>query len=448
MNPADIQLYFVDDDPRAGKLFRRFCQQHGMAVDVFTDPVEALEAAKKSLPSLFVTDLKMPGMTGIELLEAIRTLDKDVPVIITTGYSTVENAVEALRLGATDFIRKPYDMEELLHQIEQTLEHRALKTENQELRRELARTQGEREIIGKSTAVENLRKLISKVASYRCNIIIEGESGTGKELVARDLHALGNHADSPFVVIDCGALTDTLLETELFGHERGAFTGAEKQRKGRLEQASGGTLFLDEIGNISDAMQTKLLRVIQEQQVTRVGGSETLPIDVQFIAASNRNLPQMIEDGEFRHDLYHRLNVVEIRVPALRDRKEDIPLLTEHFVKEFEQQHGITLKLFDAEDMESLMNYHWPGNIRELRNLVERHVILADEGQLKLTRKLDSISQQNCSDSLTTDQPDLKTLEERYIHKVLKEVGDNREQAAKILGINKSTLWRKLQQYD
>lgn len=444
---SSIQLFFVDDDIRAGKLFRRFCQQKALAVEVFTDPLAALEAAKEKLPDLFVSDLKMPGMTGIELLEAIRQLDKEVPVIITTGYSTVENAVEALRLGATDFIRKPYDMEELLHQIEQTLEHRALKSENQELRRELARTSASQQIIGKSAAVENLRKLIAKVASYRCNIIIEGDSGTGKELVARDLHTLSNRPDSPLIVIDCGALTDTLLETELFGHERGAFTGADKQRKGRLEQASGGTLFLDEIGNISDAMQTKLLRVIQEQQVTRVGGSELIPIDVQFIAASNQNLPQMIEDGEFRHDLYHRLNVVEIKVPALKDRNEDIPLLVEHFIKEFERQHNVELKLFDAEDMEALMNHNWPGNIRELRNLVERHVILADEGQLKLTQNLSSNLQTTCNDSLISDQPDLKTLEQRYIQKILDQVGDNREQAASILGINKSTLWRKLQQY-
>lgn len=445
--PENIQLFFVDDDPRAGKLFKRFSEQQRLNVEVFTDPTAALEAARQQLPDLFISDLKMPGMSGIELLKAIREINEDVPVIITTGYSTVENAVEALRLGATDFIKKPYDMEELLLQVQQTLRHKRLESENQSLKRELARTHAHRRIVGQSEAIENLRKLVAKVAAYRCNVIIEGESGTGKELVARDLHALGTRPDRPFVVIDCGALNDALLESELFGHEKGAYTGADQQRKGRIEEASGGTLFLDEIGNVSDAMQTRLLRVIQEQQITRLGSSEVIPIDVQFIAASNRNLAGLVAQGDFRHDLYHRLNVVDVKVPPLRERRDDIPLLIEHFMQELEAQHGIKLHIFSSDDMQQLMAYNWPGNVRELRNLVERHVILAEQGQLKLQHSLQSSSETGPVEDIIADTPDLKTLEQRYIQRIIAQVDGNREQAAQLLGINKSTLWRKLQQY-
>ncbi len=440
-------IFFVDDDPRAGSLFKRFCRSRPFEVTTFTKPREALEAIRAEPPSLVVTDLKMPEMTGIELLQGIREVDDSLPVIIATGYSSVENAVEALRLGATDFLRKPYDMDELLHQIEQLLQHRELEQENRELRRQLARTSAASQMIGESEATEKLRKMVAKLSGYRCNIIIEGESGTGKELVARDLHALGDNADKPFVVIDCGALTDSLLETELFGHEKGAFTGAERQRKGRLEEASGGTLFLDEIGNISDAMQTKLLRVIQEQTLSRVGGSEVIPIDVQFIAASNRNLPAMVEEGEFRHDLYHRLNVVSIYVPPLRSRKEDIPLLVAHFINVFNEKHGEAVERFSDEAMKEIVDYRWPGNIRELRNFVERHVILADGKVMELMGPLGEAEAPVEVGSIIEGQPDLRTLERRYIEYVLSSVSGNKETAATILGINKSTLWRKLQQY-
>lgn len=442
------KIFFVDDDSRAGSLFKRFCRARPFDVETFTEPKKALDAVKKSPPALLVTDLKMPGMTGIELLQAVREMDDSLPVIIATGYSSVENAVEALRLGATDFLRKPYDMDELLHQIEQLLEHQALQEENRHLRRELARSGVASKMIGESEAAEKLRKMVAKISGYRCNIIIEGESGTGKELVARDLHSLGDNADRPFVVIDCGALTDTLLETELFGHEKGAFTGADRQRKGRLEEASGGTLFLDEIGNISDAMQTKLLRVIQEQTLSRVGGSEELPIDVQFMAASNRNLPAMVEDGDFRHDLYHRLNVVSLYVPPLRSRKEDIPLLISHFISVFNKKHGELIERFSDAAMKQLLEYSWPGNIRELRNLVERHIILADGKVMELVGELGTERAPEDLTTLLEGQPDLRTLERRYIEHVLSSVSGNKETAAAILGINKSTLWRKLQQYE
>ena len=291
-------------------------------------------------------------------------------------------------------------------------------------------------------------RIIEKIADVRCNVIIEGESGTGKELAARAIHYQGTYADKPFIVIDCGALSDTLLESELFGHEKGAFTGAVSSKPGLLEAAAGGTVFLDEIGNISDAMQIKLLRVVQEQQVTRVGGIRPIDIDVRFIVATNQDLEARVAQGSFRHDLYHRLNVVKLRMPALRERREDIPMLVQYFIDRFNQQYKRQVRGFDAASMQQLMQYDWPGNVRELQNLVERHVALADHDVLQLDQ-LGSLRPASVAKAggIDNDLPTLEELERRYILKVLAHYQDNREQTAAALGINKSTLWRKLQQY-
>ncbi|MCW8957266.1 MAG: sigma-54 dependent transcriptional regulator, partial [Gammaproteobacteria bacterium] len=277
-----------------------------------------------------------------------------------------------------------------------------------------------------------------------CNVIIEGESGTGKELVAHAIHNHSIFADQPFIVIDCGSLTDTLLESELFGHEKGAFTGASSHKPGLLEIASGGSIFLDEICNISDSMQMKLMRAVQSQQVTRVGGIQPIDIDVRFIAATNRHLEDMIKAGQFRHDLYHRLNVVKITMPPLRERQDDIPMLLDHFVKEFAQRYQRSVTGFNATSIEYLKSYSWPGNIRELRNLVERNIALADGPILQLETEL---FQNSARQSIEADTPSLELLEKRYILKILDRCSGNREQTAEILGINKSTLWRKLQSW-
>ncbi|MEJ2554557.1 MAG: sigma-54 dependent transcriptional regulator [Gammaproteobacteria bacterium] len=309
------RILFVDDDPKSGELFARFAQGSAFSVDVHRDPEQALADFRNHGADLIISDLSMPGITGMDLLREVRAQDPQVPFIIITGYSTVDNAIEALRLGATDFIKKPYEVEELLLQAERNLENARLRAENLLLRRQVRDAQLRYRLIGQSGAMQQVYRLIEKIADIRCNVIIEGESGTGKELVARAIHDQGSDASQPFVVIDCGALTDTLLESELFGHEKGAFTGATQTKAGLLEAASGGTVFLDEICNISDAMQTKLLRVVQEQQITRVGGVRPIDIDVRFIVATNRNLEAMVAHGEFRHDLYHRLIVVRITVP-------------------------------------------------------------------------------------------------------------------------------------
>ncbi len=441
-------ILFIDDDPKAGELMLRFAEDAPFGVRVFCDPRQALEFFRENTADLIVTDLRMPGLTGIELLREVRALNTQIPVIIITAHSTVDNAIEALRLGASDFIKKPFDMDELMILIEHGLEHSRLKQENRLLKRQLRDEKHRYGMLGKSSSMQDIYAIIDKIADIRCNVIIEGESGTGKELAARALHDQSQNTDKAFVVIDCGALSDTLLESELFGHEKGAFTGATGSKQGLLEAASGGTVFLDEICNISDNMQTKLLRVVQEQQITKVGGVKPIRIDVRFIVATNRNLEQMVANGSFRHDLYHRLNVVKMILPPLRDRRDDVPELIQHFVLQLSNHYGRSIKGFDSASMSRLCDYDWPGNVRELRNLVERHIALADGEILEITELSSTIGKRVKGDEIDVDYPSLDELEKRYIEKVLKKFNGNREKTATTLNINKSTLWRKLQHYN
>ncbi|MEJ2142853.1 MAG: sigma-54 dependent transcriptional regulator [Gammaproteobacteria bacterium] len=436
-------IIFVDDDPKAGELMMRFSEDAPFNCHVFQDPEAALKYFSSDGADLIVSDLRMPSLTGTELLKEIRQLNKDVPFIIITGYANVDNAIEAIRLGASDFIKKPFDMDELQVLIEKNLGVQQLIEENRRLKKQLKGT-APGGMIGNAPSIKDIYRIIEKIADIRCNIIIEGESGTGKELVARAIHEQSQFADQPFVVIDCGSLSDTLLESELFGHEKGAFTGAHQAKQGFLEVATGGTVFLDEIGNISDAMQTKLMRAIQEKQITRVGGTQPIDIDVRFIVATNRDLEQMVIDSEFRHDLYHRLNVIKITMPPLRERRTDIPLLVEHFISHFNETYNRDIKGFDSESMQKLVDHDWPGNIRELQNLVEKNIALAD-GKIMHLNEVSSLRGETGIDS---DLPTLAELEKRYIYKTLNRFNNSREKTAETLGINKSTLWRKLQSYN
>jgi len=444
-------ILFVDDDPQAGELFVRFAHGRNFYTNVYHSSTDALEHFLEHGADLVISDLSMPDMDGLELLRAIKDESPDTAFIIITGYSTVDNAIEALRLGATDFIKKPYDLEELTLLAERTLEYQRLKRENRLLRRQVKEQDVSMGMVGHSPLLKEVQHIIEKVSDVRCNIIIEGESGTGKELVARAIHHQSQDSDQPFVVIDCGALNEMLLESELFGHEKGAFTGANHSKEGLLALASGGTVFLDEISNISDAMQTKLLRVIEEQTLTPVGSVKPISIDVQFIAATNRSLENMITTGEFREDLYHRLNVVRIQMPPLRARPEDIPLLAQHFLEAFAQQYHRPVGRFDGTSMERLTEYTWPGNIRELKNLVERLVALADSDTLVVESLGEPLvphhGHASPTTELVTDQPTLEGLERRYILQTLQEQHGNKEKTARVLGINKSTLWRRLQRY-
>ncbi len=442
--PDSPVIAFVDDDERASDLFTRYARTEDLRVHGFQSVKSAQQWLEENPVDLVITDLKMPDMNGLEFLEWLRGRWPDLPVILITGYSTIDNAIQALRLGASDFVKKPYDPESLVE-----LVHRLLGGTQAAAP---ALEEGERAMLGSSPAIEAVYRIIDKIRDVRINVMIEGESGSGKELAARATHERSDFAHTPYIVIDCGALTDTLLENELFGHEKGAFTGANTAKPGLLEVASGGTVFLDEIGNISDAMQVKLLRVVQEQEITRVGGVKTIPIDVRFIVASNRNLAEMVRAGEFRHDLYHRLNVVRLQMPPLRERREDIPVLAQHFLEEFARRFHRPAERLSEASRKAILDYPWPGNVRELKNAIERAVALSDSEEIDL----DLVGEDTATGSeaqaggtaIDADHPTLEELERRYIEKTLEYAQGNRERTAAILGINKSTLWRKLQSYE
>jgi DNA-binding NtrC family response regulator len=447
MTESQPQVLFVDDDDKAGELFLRFCVDVDFEPHAFQQASAALDYVREHGAAVVVTDLSMPGMDGLALMEELQAIDPDIAMIMITGFATVDVAIRAMKLGAVDFLKKPYDMDGLISIIRRCVKTGNLKRENRLLKRRLSHERQYLGMIGKSPALKAVQGVIDKIADIRCHVIIEGESGTGKELVARAIHEQSQDADRPFVVIDCGAMTESLLESELFGHEKGAFTGAAHSKKGLLETASSGTVFLDEICNISDAMQVKLLRVVQEGQVTRVGSLQPIHVDLRFVAATNQNMEQMISEGRFREDLYHRLHVIKISMPPLRDRKEDIPLLVQHFIQEFAQRYSREVSSFDAKSMQWLYDYRWPGNVRELKNIIERHVALSENEPMTIDLPDQSavvMSQDTGTVTDASDWPSLQELERRYIQQVLDRTDGNREQAAALLGINKSTLWRKL----
>jgi DNA-binding NtrC family response regulator len=429
-------VYFVDDDHMACRLFERACEKMSFQCDVFSDANSCIDRIREHTPDVVLTDLNMPGMDGFELIETINQQWPSLPVIAVTGQSSVERAVNAMRTGARDFIEKPYSLELLENSINRNIQYAELGDEN------ITAADADYGMIGESAEMHRIYKMIDRLSSVDCSVIISGESGSGKELAARAIHTHGDRKDAPFIAIDCGSLPDSLLESELFGHLKGAFTGATKDRTGLFEAAGKGTIFLDEIGNISSAMQAKLLRVLQENIVTPVGSNRNVPIQARIICASNRDLAEMVEAGEFRHDLYHRINVITLPMPSLKTRREDIPLLISHFIQEFSDKHGLQYRTFTDSHMQTLCEQPWKGNIRELRNYVERCVILA-EGD-----SLDDIAppradcppgDRQCGDFIT-----LKELEQQHIRKVLANVSGNQNKAAKILGISRTTLWRKL----
>jgi DNA-binding NtrC family response regulator len=451
MQANELRILFVDDDSVTCSVMQRNCDRVGYHCQVFQSAGDCLNEFEKTGADLLVTDLRMPEMSGFDLLSKIRDIDTDLPVLVMTGYSSVENAVEAMKLGATDFIKKPFDFEELKLIIDRNLSNFRLKEENHLLKKRLRSGRNRFGMIGDTPAMKSLFATVEKVATVSCNVIITGDSGTGKELVARALHDYSPRKDAPFVVIDCGALTETLLESELFGHEKGSFTGATQRKRGLMEQATGGTLFLDEICNISDNMQMKLMRAIESQSITRVGSTEPIPIDLRIITASNRDLEAMVKNEQFRHDFYHRLNVVNIHVPSLSSRREDIPSLVEHFVEEFSQRYQRKIKGFDTASMKNLYHADWPGNIRELRNVVERCVILSDSpimswpDQPQVGKEADEAGNIQFP---AADFPSLERIEQEYIEHVLEHSGGKKTKAAGILGIDKTTLWRKLRRFN
>lgn len=450
MSDKQTKILFVDDDLVTGRVMKRNCDNASYSCSVFQNAQDCLNAFKNSHADIVITDLRMPGMNGFELLSELRNIDENIPVLVMTGYSSVENAVEAMKRGATDFIKKPFDFTELKLMLDRTMKGMRLKNENKLLKRRIGQKRNRFGMIGDTPVMRSLFNTIEKVTDVNCNVVISGESGTGKELVARALHDYSSRKEAPFVTVDCGALNEHMLESELFGHEQNAFAGAEQRQQGLMEQASGGTLFLDEICNISDAMQIKLMRTIETNKITRLGSSEEINIDVRIIAASNRNLEQAVENGELRHDFYHRLNVVNICVPALNEHREDIPALVEQFVQEFSEQYNHNIKGYDSTSLKSLCDARWTGNVRQLRNIIERDVILSDEQILHWNEPEGAENED--MDSLINFSDDsfmsLEQLEQEYINHVLRCFKGKKTKAAKTLGIDKTTLWRKLRRYD
>ena len=428
----------------------------GVGYEVLTAPSapEALKVADAVDLDLVLTDMKMPKMSGIELMDRLHRLYPDLPVVIMTAFGTVELAVTAMKKGAFDYILKPFKNEGILVTIAKALEYRHLLLTNRLLYQELDKKYGFPNIVGKSREMAEILALVKRVATSKATVLVTGESGTGKELIARATHQCSNRAQRPFISVNCAALTETLLESELFGHERGAFTHAVAMRKGRFELADGGTLFLDEVADMSQALQVKLLRVLQEMEFERVGGSRSIKVDVRVVAASNRDLKEEVEAGRFREDLFYRLNVVHLHISPLRQRQEDIPLLAAHFIKKYAQEN-VRIRL-TPEALKLLVQYPWPGNVRELENVMERAVILCannlitpedlpgDMAPAAAEAKLDI----DHFVPLNTPLPEaLEAIEEQMIRRALEKSGQVQVRAAEMLGITKSLLQYKLKKY-
>jgi len=444
------RILVVDDEKNYLVVLEALLRGEGYDVRTADNGQAALRLADEDEPDLVITDMKMPRMSGIELIQALRVDHPDLPVIVMTAYGTVENAVEAMKLGATDYIIKPFENRELLLTTEKTLRMRRLMTQNRLLREELA---GYGEIIGQSKPMRQVFALVDKVADAKATVLITGESGTGKELIARALHSRSSRAEEPFVAVNCMAITETLLESELFGHERGAFTGAAERRKGRFELAHRGTLFLDEIGEISPTTQVKLLRVLQERTFERVGGNQPIAVDVRIVAATNRDLGAMVKKGAFREDLFYRLNVVRLEMPPLRERPDDLPLLVAHFVKKYAAEVGRQPPTVSAEAMQAIYRHPWPGNVRELENALERAVILAG-GEITASDLPLEMQAGRGEKNVGPELPEgmsindaVEDLEKRMIQRALGEAGGVAAHAAAALGLTKSNLAYKMKKY-
>lgn len=448
-------ILVVDDDDAHRGMLRTMLRSWGYTVDEAADGDEAVALVREKAFDVVLTDVRMARMDGIHALKGILEYNPALPVVLMTAYSSVETAVEALRLGAYDYLVKPLDFEALKHTLEQAIEHSRLSVENRELRRQLTDAAARPDILGRSQAIKDMLQIISTVAPTEATVLITGESGTGKELVARALHEGSARADKPLVTVNCAALAENLLESELFGHEKGSFTGADRRREGRFMQADGGTLFLDEIGEMPLPLQAKLLRAQQQGEVQRVGSDAPINVDVRVLAATNRDLRREAAEKRFREDLYFRLNVISIEVPSLCRRSEDIPLLAAHFLQRFAERNRKTIKGFAPQALDSMLHYSWPGNVRELENAVERAVILCN-GDLITGRELPA----NVVDASPAETADavpegdislaglsLDTVERRAIEETLRQTGDNKSEAARRLGITRATLHNKLRKY-
>jgi len=449
--PSKTRLLIVDDDPAHRSMLLTLLTDWGYRLEGVEDGESAVALCRERPFDLILMDVRMAGMSGIEALKEIRAYNPAIPILIMTAYSNVETAVEAIKAGAYDYLTKPLDFDDLRLTLERALDHASLRDENKALRDTLAASFDQGGIIGQSAPMRQLMDMLATIAPSEATVLVTGESGTGKELIARAIHANSQRRKGPYVAVNCAALTETLLESELFGHEKGAFTGAERRREGRFLLADKGTIFLDEIGEMSLPMQVKLLRAIQEREIQRVGGEQTIKVDVRILAATNRDLKEEVEAGNFRQDLYYRLNVVALALPPLRERLEDIPLLAVHFLNKFAVKNGKQVKGFTPGAMDRLLKHPWPGNVRELENAVERAVVLL-VGEYVSERELPPAIIQT-QDGGQCPEPGfsnmtLEEIERIAILDALEATEGNKSEAARRLGITRKTLHAKLQKYE
>jgi DNA-binding NtrC family response regulator len=445
MSGSGTRILVVDDEEIVRESLGGWLEKDGYQVASAPDGRTAVERFKSERWNVVLVDLKMPGMDGLQVLEEARKLQPDAAVILMTAYATVDTAVTAMKMGAFDYLVKPFDPEELSILMQKVVAQQSLLRENAALRKALKKEHRFRDLVSKSPSMQRVFELAQVAARSNSTILVLGESGSGKEVLARTIHAESGRASGPFVAISCASLTETLLESELFGHEKGSFTGAVARRKGKFEAAHGGTLFLDEVGDITPKLQLDLLRVLEERKIQRVGGNEPLDVDVRVIAATNRDLKKAVAEGSFREDLFYRLNVIPVTLPPLRERKEDIPLLVEHFLDRLEAELKRRVEV-SPEAMAALLAHDWPGNVRELRNLLERGAVVA-QGNVIQPADLGIAPAPEKASASPGEPSTLEEMERHHISSVLAHTGGNVSQAARLLAIDRVTLYNKIKKY-
>jgi DNA-binding NtrC family response regulator len=444
MKMKPYKILIVDDELSVRTSLKEWFLEEGFTVETAESGEDALNKMHTGPYDLILLDIKMPGMDGITLQKKIKEIDEDAIIIIMTAYASVDTAVEALKLGAFDYVTKPFDPDDLSQLIRNALKQKELTSENVQLKEKISELSGVDDIIGQSEEMKRVFEMVDTVAETDSTVLIRGESGTGKELIARAIHSRSKRRYFPIVAVNCGAIPETLLESELFGHEKGAFTGAQYRRKGKLELANGGTLFLDEIGDISFKMQIDLLRVLEGKRITRLGGSEEISVDFRLICATNKNLEKLVEEEKFREDLYYRINVFSIFLPPLRKRKSDIIMLANHFIQKYARSMGKPKKSIASNVQEMMLEYSWPGNVRELENAVERAMVIGKGPEITIE---DLPLHINTTEKSNSGKVKLSDLEKDHILRILEETGGNVTKAANLLGIDRVTLYNKMKKY-
>jgi DNA-binding NtrC family response regulator len=444
------KILVVDDEQSMCDFMEIMLAKEGYQVETSISAFDAIQKTSSDNYDLIIADLMMPKMSGLELLKKIKKGRPEQDFIVMTAFASVDTAIEAMKEGALDYITKPFKVDEIKLVIEKSVSRKNLRKENENLKRQLKKDLSFDNFIGQSEGIVNLKKLATKVSSTDSTTLIRGESGTGKDLIAKAIHTASSRATGPFITINCAALPETLLESELFGYKRGAFTGAIKDKDGLFKVADGGTLFLDEIGNTSPAIQMKLLRVLEDKTITPVGDTKPIEVDVRLIAATNAELEEEVKAGGFRSDLFYRLNVIPIHIPPLRERTEDIPILANHFITKYCQRNGADMKVLTPEAMKALHQYNWPGNVRELENCIERAVLLSRGDTIDVSDFPSKVIENKPGiivGSEVPETPTLESIEKAYIYYIMKQARGKKSKAAKILGIDSSTLYRKLERY-